>query len=334
MASTSRPTNRPSAAAAGFRAIGTLAFGAVVTFGAFVTFASFDRLLAFTGFPKPSGPINDFARLLDAPTIEQLKTLSADVEAETSAEIAVVTVTSLDGMSVEDYANRLFHEWGIGPKATDNGVLILVAPSERKIRIEVGYGLEGVLPDGLAGQIIREEFTPKFKEGDYTQGILLGTKRVAEVVRRNHTVTPEERKRLDAANSNEPPLWLLVPFFAVFVIIGSAVFASGLRLKEGFWLAFGAPFAGFPLLMSLIFSRTTFYIEAALGLLVFLVALLRKEPFMSGLTDDSGSTSRSSREWTWGATSSGSSSGGSSSSSSSSSFGGGSSGGGGASGSW
>jgi uncharacterized membrane protein YgcG len=153
----------------------------------------------FASFPKPSGPVNDFADILDAPTLAELKALSADVEAQTTSEIAVVTVTSLDGMSVEEYANRLFREWGIGQKAADNGVLILVAPSERKIRIEVGYGLEGVLPDGLAGQIIREEFTPQFKDGHYPQGILLGTRRVAEVVRRNHTLTADERKQLDEA---------------------------------------------------------------------------------------------------------------------------------------
>src|SRR5262245_18091517 len=231
----------------------------------------------FAEFPKPSGPINDFAGVLDQPAREELTKLAADVEAETTAEIAVATVTTLDGMSVEEYANRLFREWGIGQKAADNGVLILVAPSERLMRIEVGYGLEGVLPDGLTGQIIREEFTPQFKVGHYAQGIVSGTHRVAEVVRRNHTLTPDERKQLDAAKTKNPPLLLLVPFFAVFVVIGSVVLAEGIRAKEFFGLVFGVPFAGLPLAMSLVISRTVFSIEAALALLVFVVALTRRK---------------------------------------------------------
>src|SRR5215208_3678732 len=96
----------------------------------------------FAQFPKPAGPINDFDAVLDDETRSALATLVNDVESETSAEIAIVTVASLDGMSIEEYANRLFKEWGIGQKALDNGVLILVAPGERQMRIEVGYGLE------------------------------------------------------------------------------------------------------------------------------------------------------------------------------------------------
>jgi len=289
-------------------------------------------IAVFADFPRPSGPINDFAGVIDPSALEELKALSADVEAATTSEIAVVTVTSLDGMSVEEYANRLFREWGIGQKATDNGVLILIAPSDRQMRIEVGYGLEGVLPDGLAGQIVREDFTPQFKDGHYSQGILLGTHKIADVVRRNHTLTPDERKQLDAARATGPPLLLLVPFFAVFVVIGSAVFANGIRQKEFFGLVFGVPFAGLPLLMSLVFSRTVFYIEAALGFVVFVVALMRKKAVLELGDSESGSSSSG---WQWGASSSGSSSASSSSDSSSSSdFGGGDSGGGGASGSW
>ena len=290
----------------------------------------------FADFPKPSGPINDFAGVLDQTAVETLRMLAADVEAQTTAEIAVATVTSLDGMSVEEYANRLFKEWGIGQKGVNNGVLILVAPSERKMRIEVGYGLEPILPDGLAGQIIREQFTPAFKDSRFSEGILLGTQKVAEVVRRNHTLTPEERQQVEKANANAPPLLIIVPFFSVFVVIGMAAFANGFRQREGFWLVFGGPFAGIPMLMSLVFSRTAFYIEAALALVVFVVALTRKKKPAS-VFDDIGSGSPASPAWKWGASSSSSSSSSNSSSgssSSSSSFGGGSSGGGGASGSW
>ena len=128
-------------------------------------------LCAQGALPKPTGHVNDFAGILDAPTRDALEQRLKDVEAKTSSEIAVATVKSLDGMSVEEYANRLFKEWGVGQAKTDNGVLILVAPNEREMRIEVGYGLEGVLPDGLAGEIRDEQFLPRFRDNDYAGGI-------------------------------------------------------------------------------------------------------------------------------------------------------------------
>ncbi len=172
-------------------------------------------------FPEPRGPVNDFADLLTDAEERTLSDLAEAVEAETTAEIAVATLTSLDGMPVEEYANRLFAQWGIGQADKDNGVLILVAPNEREMRIEVGYGLEEILPDGLAGQIIRESFTPAFRDGEYARGILDGTARVAAIVRRNQPLTAEQRAALEratAAESEIPIEWLLVPFFGLFVV--------------------------------------------------------------------------------------------------------------------
>ncbi len=154
--------------------------------------------------PKAVGFVNDFAGILDAGTKEQLERFVHDTEQQTSAEIAVATVASLDDMTVEEYANRLFREWGIGKKGKDNGVLVLIAPFDRKVRIEVGYGLEPILPDGLAGEIIRTDFLPEFKNGQYPAGILRGTRHVAEVVQRNHIVTAGERKAFAAAGQYRP----------------------------------------------------------------------------------------------------------------------------------
>ena len=140
-----------------------------------------------------------------------------NIEQGTTAEIAVATVSSLDGTTVDDYAVRLFKAWGVGQKGRDNGVLVLVAPSERQIRIEVGYGLEGVLPDGLAGVVIRESFLPSFRDGDFDKGVLQGVTRVAEIVRRNETLTPEQLRALE----QEPVDWapfVFVPFLGLFVV--------------------------------------------------------------------------------------------------------------------
>jgi hypothetical protein len=121
--------------------------------------------------PAPNGPVNDFANILDDATEARLRALIEGVERDTTAEIAVATVPSLDGSAVEEVATRYFNTWGVGQKALNNGVLLLVAPNEREVRIEVGYGLEPILPDGLAGEIIRKTVLPKFKDGDYPGGI-------------------------------------------------------------------------------------------------------------------------------------------------------------------
>ena len=108
--------------------------------------------------PTPIGRINDFAAILDDATERQLDVILEALENQTTAEVAVATVVSLEGLSLDEYANTLFNQWGVGQKGKDNGVLVVVVPHQRAMRIEVGYGLEGVLPDGLAGEIIRNDF--------------------------------------------------------------------------------------------------------------------------------------------------------------------------------
>ena len=192
--------------------------------------------------PEPAGPVSDFANILSEATEQQLLTMIRGLEADTTAEVAVVTVQSLDGMTVEDYAHTLFTTWGIGRKQVDNGVLILVAVADRKMRIEVGYGLEGILPDGLAGEIIRKQFTPRFKEGDYDGGILAGTTRVVDIVRTRHVLTDEEKLALE--DDAQGAVWVLVPFLGVFVVIGFLGLGAGLRNKVFVPSFFGLFFGG------------------------------------------------------------------------------------------
>jgi uncharacterized protein len=133
-------------------------------------------------FPKTQGYVSDFAGMIPSNTAGQLRTLAQDLERKTGAELAVVTVPDLGGENLETYAVDLFEKWGIGKKGKDNGVLILVAKAERKIRIEVGYGLEGIIPDGRAGDIIREQIEPAFKAGDFGAGLLLGAVAVSQII--------------------------------------------------------------------------------------------------------------------------------------------------------
>jgi uncharacterized protein len=127
--------------------------------------------------------VHDFANLLSPEQREQLEAITRDVEQKTTAQIAVVTVQSLDGQTVEAYANELFNNWGIGRREHNNGVLFLIAPNERRMRFEVGYGVEPLLTDSLCGEIRDKQVIPRFKQGNYAAGILDGTIELARILR-------------------------------------------------------------------------------------------------------------------------------------------------------
>src|SRR6266853_6122224 len=120
---------------------------------------------------KPQGYVNDFAGVLSAQAKEKLTALCAEVDQKAKAQIAVVTVSSLEGEPVEQYTLELATQWGVGPKQSARGVLILVAPNDRKYRVEVGYGLEPILPDGKVGGFGREAI-PFLRQSDYSGAVL------------------------------------------------------------------------------------------------------------------------------------------------------------------
>ena len=137
---------------------------------------------------KPQGYVNDFAGVLNAQTKEKLTALCAEVDQKTKAQIAVVTVSSLEGETVEQFSLDLATQWGVGPKQQARGVLILVAPNDRKYRVEVGYGLEAILPDGKVGGFGREAI-PFLRQNDYSGALLLITQRVAAVIAEDQKIT-------------------------------------------------------------------------------------------------------------------------------------------------
>lgn len=148
--------------------------------------------------PERAVYVNDFAGLLDAGTLAELSDIGATLEKETGAELVLVTVESLGGATIEDYALALFRGWGLGKKDKNNGVLLLVdrerlqAGLSGKVRIEVGYGLEGAIPDGKAGSILDYYVIPEWENGDYAGGIRLGYLALASVVAREYGVSLEE----------------------------------------------------------------------------------------------------------------------------------------------
>ena len=301
--------------------------------------------LAFAAnIPFLTGRVVDDANILGDEAQARLTATLKTHEDATTNQIVVLTVTTIGGQSIEEYAVKVFEGWKLGNKDKDNGILVVVVPEDRKMRIEVGYGLEGVLPDGAAGEIIRTWMTPAFKAGNYEKGIEDGV--AAIIARLEGRGEPSDRTPVENASSSgsgdlaDMPwhMRLLVGAF-VFGIIGLFTVIGVLTPGIGWFLyLFLIPFwAIFPLFI--IGARPTMVLLATY-LLGYPIAKinLRNKPWYKKAARELRSKGRATIggfTFSTGGSSSGSDSGSSwSSSGSSFSGGGGSSGGGGASGSW
>ena len=187
-------------------------------------------------FPEPKGYVNDFAGVADSASLTVLSAMVTEIERNNTVEIAVVTVPTLQNTTVEDYAEKLFQSWGIGKSDKDNGLLILVAPNERKWRIEVGYGLEPTITDAQAGVIGRECFTENFKALEYGRGLVCAVSSFRSII----TGEPADGYGYNVtANDNEPEDWavlviiiliLLAPMIVIYIII---MLVTKGKLKSG-----------------------------------------------------------------------------------------------------
>jgi uncharacterized protein len=166
--------------------------------------------------PKLSDRVNDYAHLLSPATVQQLDSTLAQLERTDSTQIVVVTIPSLEGDSLEDFSIRLAEQWKIGQKGKDNGAILLVAAADRKIRIEVGYGLEGVLTDLVSGRIIRNVIVPQFKAGDFNQGVLAGVNAMIQAVHGQFKAPPERTRR--AARGPDLGGALFMFLFLIFLV--------------------------------------------------------------------------------------------------------------------
>lgn len=164
-----------------------------------------------------------------------MEVTAREVFVKTGTAIVVATVTSLEGEEINDYVNRLYAAWGVGRKGEDKGVLIFVAVRERKMRIETGYGVEGILPDGLVGEIRDRYIIPFFRRGEYGKGLQAGMTAIAAVVTKNAGV------RLDDSPSGKAPLekgerkgriGLLSPWTVFLIVVVLALLLGGGRGRE------------------------------------------------------------------------------------------------------
>jgi len=145
--------------------------------------------------PRPEGPVYDGADIISAATEAQLDQRLRDYNRETGQALIVATIPSLDGANLEQYATGLFAEWGIGGAARDQGLLLLIVPEDKKMRIEVGYGLHPYFGGIMAGRVIRDDITPRFKEGDFDGGIVAGI----DAITAHLAKTPAEAAAIEEA---------------------------------------------------------------------------------------------------------------------------------------
>jgi uncharacterized protein len=194
-------------------------------------------------FPALTGRVVDEAGLLDVTMRAQLDQTLAELEAKTSDQLVVVTLKSLQGTSIEDYGYQLGRHWQIGQKDKNNGVLLIVAPNERKVRIEVGYGLEGTLTDAISSFIVQNSILPRFKAGDFAGGIRRGAEDIVQVLSGD---AEEYKARASKAAvremTSEEVVVMLFFFFIVGLIILNVVagilqglFGSRRRGRSGRW---------------------------------------------------------------------------------------------------
>ncbi len=184
----------------------------------------------------PTNYVNDFAHVLSPETTAELNDLAQQVDQKAKAQIAVVTVNSLDGRDIESYAVDLFKQWGIGNKSTNRGVLILIAVKDHRYRTEVGYGLEPILPDGKVGGFWRE-VVPLLKQGNYDQAIKQNTQRIASVIAEDAGVqlTGVTSDSTERAPPARPSPGISLGGVIIFIIVVIIVLATPLRSLL-FWM--------------------------------------------------------------------------------------------------
>jgi uncharacterized protein len=174
--------------------------------------------------PALTGRVVDRANIIPTETRRAIEQKLVDLEAKSGIQLVVATVISLEGQEIEPYANALFRSWKLGDKTKNNGVLLLVAPNERRVRIEVGYGLEGTLTDALAKVVVANAITPRFKTGDFGGGISRGVDDIITVLTTDASEWQQRPAlRLDNQQTSDPASW---PLIIILIGIGILLIVS------------------------------------------------------------------------------------------------------------
>ena len=189
-------------------------------------------------FPALTGRVVDEAHILPASAVADLESKLADLELKSGIQLVVATVGSLDGQEIEPYANELFRTWKLGDKTKNNGVLLLVAPNQKRVRIEVGYGLEGTLTDALSKVIIANAIAPRFRTGDFAGGITRGVDDIIIVLTTDSSEWQQRPSlRVDSEPASAPVNWLVI--VVIIAVIGLMIVSPAFR-----WLVIGMLMSG------------------------------------------------------------------------------------------
>jgi len=221
---------------------------------------------------RPQGLVNDYAGVLTPADRAALEDRLTALQQRTSAEFAVVILKSLEGGEINDFTNKLFVKWGVGLKGKNNGVMLLVATQDRKAKVEVGYGLEPILPDALAGRVLDEQLFPAFKQQLYAEGLSQAAGRIAEIIERNEPAVVKERKG-GAKRSNESDAAGTVVVFALLVAVGFAALGAGVGGRHTPSILSGLGLGGVPLLAALAISGVGFLLLCFLAVIAFVFGL-------------------------------------------------------------
>ena len=193
-------------------------------------------------FPALTGRVVDQAGILSAATEEKLTGMLATHEQATGEQVVVVTLASLQGWPIEDFGYRLGRAWGIGEKGKNTGALLIIAPKERNVRVEVGYGLEGKLTDALSRAIIERDLVPAFRQGDFDRGVLAGTAALLGALGGDPKAVPAKRPQQEDDPLSGLFLLILI-FFVVFAVFGRRGHWVG-PMVGGLWSAGGRSSSG------------------------------------------------------------------------------------------
>jgi uncharacterized protein len=225
---------------------------AVTKFACFALLAllSLPSMATALDVPQLKGRVNDRANLLSPEAATRLEQKLAGFEQETSNQLAVLTIPSLQGDDIDQFAIRVAEQWKLGQQGRDNGVLLIIAQAERKVRIEVGMGLQGVLPDLTASRIIREVMRPGLKSGSFDQAVTAGTDAIMAATKGEFKASPQDAKRSKAHRTSPSVITLLLLAVVAALILGTfSRYLGGAAGAVGVPLAASMAFPGLSVLI-------------------------------------------------------------------------------------
>ena len=184
-------------------------------------------LLFSLDVPPLDGPVNDYAHMFTTSEIQELNSYLYTIDRQSDLQIAVLTIPSLEGDNLESYSIRVAEKWQIGQKGKDSGVILVIVAQDRKLRIEVGYGLEDRITDAQSSRIFRSVIAPQFKKREYGKGVLLGVKNLVGLALQDESLISDAVKESDRQNDDSIPLPLVI-FLIIIFLFGSRFMPGGL----------------------------------------------------------------------------------------------------------